>query len=125
MSSSNVPAVKELLKSSQSKDLQLNRDQAIAIVGYSFTAMAKMLKRLADATTEEYQAASVKDTAQASAYLAKLTDGVVRLFMFSVGRPDSRQGIVIEEMVRDLTPEQFETFYKWVNTSGDGTPSSH
>jgi len=52
------------------------------------------------------------------AYTTKSLDGIYRLMEFAEGNADSRAEVVgLSDLLKVLTPEQFETFQGWVGAS--------
>ena len=125
MSISDVPAVVKDLRKRQPKDAQFDQGEATTAIGYAVNALKLMLERLANAQPGEYAEGSFKDVAQSSAYVAKVVDEMTRLIQFMRGEPDSRQEVVVDELVRRLSPEQLDTLDKWVKLQSSENQQSH
>ena len=100
----------------------LPKDEVVNAIRDAVDEMKALAKRFKEGGHE-----GVKDSEipRAMSYLAKTVDEIIRLTSFLQGGPDSRvevQGAVAEqrvmdEMLRGLTNEQFETFRRWVKES--------
>jgi hypothetical protein len=99
-----------------------NQEDAWEALSNSVKVMKEVSARLLKADYEgdycehcERKGQSPESLAKTLSYVAKTVDEVTRLLEFSQGRADSRPDNGIADLMKLLTPEQWNTFQSWIS----------